>query len=153
MAVASSARYRETISVQLGLLHWIRLPSTLSAGATGNFVPWKYSVVVYLPNITLEGKKAMPNGYLNRFNLADKCFCFHRVYGLLSRQTDSSERCRRQMGRRTGRLCERVSQVRYFVHQTRHGPQCGRDPRVLQVISQKFVNAYVCQSEYLHPAP
>jgi len=35
--------------------------------------------------ITLEGKKTVPNGYLNQFNLADKCFCFQRVYDPLSR--------------------------------------------------------------------
>jgi len=46
---------------------------------------WK-TVESVVRAITLEGKKTVPNGYLNRFNLADKCFCFQRVYDPFSKQ-------------------------------------------------------------------
>jgi len=46
---------------------------------------WK-TVESVVRAITREGKRTVPNGYLDQFDLADKCFCFQRVYDPLSKQ-------------------------------------------------------------------
>ncbi|EKM76744.1 hypothetical protein AGABI1DRAFT_78182 [Agaricus bisporus var. burnettii JB137-S8] len=40
---------------------------------------WKTAEAV-IRAVTLEGKKNVPNGYLQQYNLADRCFRFQRVY-------------------------------------------------------------------------